>query len=346
MSRPRSVLAALVLMTLVVAAIGARPYAGSWNDGSRLAAAESLVDRGTWTIDDSVFVQPSARATGAPPPYPASDRLLTTRGTLDRLLIDGRFVSDKTPISNLILAAEYWLVQRTTGLVVRDRADRVIYLLTLFSAGVSFVAATAVMFVLAYRKTRTEGIAAGLALTFAFATCAAAYSRHVNAHIMLLAVLTMLMWQFDRAVHQRGDGGSAWTALTSGTLAGLAYRSRLGAGSVDAPCDVRALRLDRAGPPVAGRCRRRSVGDRASRDQLRARAHPRAAEHRDGIPHLAWLAVRHSGHRRIRARDPRSRADVWFRPTHRAPRIHLAQSAAGSRSRSGLASREAAPSAR
>ena len=30
---------------------------GSWNDGSRLAAIESLVERGTWQIDDSFFVQ-------------------------------------------------------------------------------------------------------------------------------------------------------------------------------------------------------------------------------------------------------------------------------------------------
>ena len=30
-------------IALAIAAIGAKPYAGSWNDGSRLAAVESLV---------------------------------------------------------------------------------------------------------------------------------------------------------------------------------------------------------------------------------------------------------------------------------------------------------------
>ena len=37
--------------------LSARPYAGSWNDGSRLAAVESLVDYHTWAIDDSIFVR-------------------------------------------------------------------------------------------------------------------------------------------------------------------------------------------------------------------------------------------------------------------------------------------------
>ncbi len=45
---------------VVVAAVSAHPYAGGWNDGSRLATVESLVDRHTWAIDDSIFVNPSA----------------------------------------------------------------------------------------------------------------------------------------------------------------------------------------------------------------------------------------------------------------------------------------------
>ncbi len=44
----------------LVAAASARPYAGSWNDGSRLAAVESLIDYRNFAIDQSVFVQPAA----------------------------------------------------------------------------------------------------------------------------------------------------------------------------------------------------------------------------------------------------------------------------------------------
>ena len=56
---------ALPLAALLLAGLGVRPHAGGWNDGSRLAAAESLAERGTLAIDGSVYVQPWSAA--APP---------------------------------------------------------------------------------------------------------------------------------------------------------------------------------------------------------------------------------------------------------------------------------------
>ena len=47
---------AVVAVAAFIALAGARPFAGSWNDGSRLATVEALVDYGTWAIDDSVFL--------------------------------------------------------------------------------------------------------------------------------------------------------------------------------------------------------------------------------------------------------------------------------------------------
>ena len=64
----------LAALALVVAAVGARPYAGSWNDGCRLAAVESLVDRGTLAIDDSVFCKcPQRLIDSGHTPYPADN---------------------------------------------------------------------------------------------------------------------------------------------------------------------------------------------------------------------------------------------------------------------------------
>jgi len=216
------VIGLLVTATTVVAAIGARPYAGGWNDGSRLATAESLVDAGSWTIDDSVFVQPRARAPSAPPPYPADDRLLMEHGTLDRLSIDGRFVSDKTPFANLVVAGEYWLIQKSTGLVARERPDRFAYAVTLASAGLSYVIAVGAMTLLAWRATRSSGWTAAVGVGFAFATCAPAYSRHVNGHEMLLAALAALLVALD-ASHADRDRVSSVRLASIGTLAGVAY---------------------------------------------------------------------------------------------------------------------------
>ena len=81
---------AVLATAVVIALCSAHDYAGGWNDGSRLATAESLVDYHTWSIDDSIFVNPSAVAAGAPAPYAATESAtayqLMRDGTLDKLL--------------------------------------------------------------------------------------------------------------------------------------------------------------------------------------------------------------------------------------------------------------------
>ena len=51
----------VTLVAVAIALIGARPYAGSWNDGSRLATVESLVDYHTWEIDNSTSARENPR---------------------------------------------------------------------------------------------------------------------------------------------------------------------------------------------------------------------------------------------------------------------------------------------
>src|SRR6266496_4544538 len=78
----------------LTAAVAARPYPGGWNDRSRLATVESLVDYHTLAIDHSVF----------------------TAECGDKLFIHGHFYSDKSPVPALILAVLYWLWQCVTGI--------------------------------------------------------------------------------------------------------------------------------------------------------------------------------------------------------------------------------------
>ena len=44
-------------VAVAIAIVSARDLAGGWNDGSRLATVESLVDYHTLAIDDSAFVK-------------------------------------------------------------------------------------------------------------------------------------------------------------------------------------------------------------------------------------------------------------------------------------------------
>src|SRR5829696_9086625 len=82
----------LAACAFAFAAAGAKPFASSWNDGSRLASVEALVERGTFCIDGTTFLAPN----GAPAYDPANP--LLERGTLDKLRIDGRWYSDKPPL--------------------------------------------------------------------------------------------------------------------------------------------------------------------------------------------------------------------------------------------------------
>src|SRR5215468_10619301 len=111
-----AVTAAVVILAVAVALASARPYAGCWNDGSRLATVESLVDHHTLAIDDSIFVRVPHADGQAASPYPPNDALLQSRGTLDKLLIDGRYYSDKSPVPALLLAGVYETWKAGTGL--------------------------------------------------------------------------------------------------------------------------------------------------------------------------------------------------------------------------------------
>src|SRR3954454_5364481 len=91
----------VTLAAALLAVVSARPYAGGWNDGSRLAAAESLAERGTFAIDDSVFVRVPPADDGRPRPYPTDRPDLLEHGTLDKLRIGDHFYSDKSPVPSV-----------------------------------------------------------------------------------------------------------------------------------------------------------------------------------------------------------------------------------------------------
>ena len=131
----------VLLAGLVLAIVGARDHAGSWNDGSRLATVESLVDHHTWAIDDSVFVVVPPAMRWTPSPYPTENEGLMDGGTKDKLFIKGHFYSDKPPVQALLLAAEYRAWQILSGDTFRSRADRVCRLLTIGSSGLAYMLA-------------------------------------------------------------------------------------------------------------------------------------------------------------------------------------------------------------
>ena len=131
----------IILLAVVTSCLLARSEAGSWNDGSRLASIEALVDHGTFAIDDSIFVQVPELRDGQASPYPTGDGLLQKYGTKDKLYIRGHYYTDKTPLPSYYLAGVYQCFRWLGGPSAHDRPDRFCRLMVVASSGVSFVLA-------------------------------------------------------------------------------------------------------------------------------------------------------------------------------------------------------------
>jgi hypothetical protein len=211
----------IYLGTGALAVLTARPYAGGWNDGSRLATVECLVDHRTWAIDESIYLAP---ATAARPPY-APDTPAATYGTFDKLLIDGRFYSDKSPVPAIPMAGVYQAWRWAGGPPAADRPDLFALGLTWLFAGLPYLLAV----VCVARVTRHVGVPPPwdlvIAATFAFGSLALPYAQHVNNHVLLLAVAAAVG---EAAV--RPGPFTVTRAAWLGLLAGFAYTIDLGAG--------------------------------------------------------------------------------------------------------------------
>jgi hypothetical protein len=210
-----------------VAVVSARPYAGGWNDGSRLASVECLVDYGTWAIDNSIFVNVPADSKSQP--YDEADPALNLRGTRDRLWIDGHFYSDKSPVPALFMAGEYMALQRFTGLTARDAPDSFCRWITILSSGLAYVIAVWCIFRLGAPLGLPRNWRLALTASFALATVAPIYSQQVNNHVLLLAIASALTAEL--AWLSAGHAGVRRLALI-GTLAGLGYTVDLGVGPI------------------------------------------------------------------------------------------------------------------
>jgi hypothetical protein len=227
-------LGALLALGAAAAAVASSvPYAGSPNDGSRLATVEALVDYHTLAIDRSIFVTPPPlSAPRETLPYPPGGKKLWETGTVDKLRVNGHFYSDKPPVPALFLAGLYQLLQWTTGLKAAERTDLFCGAMAVGSSGLAYVLAVWGTFQLGLAVRLGRWPALLLALSLGLSTVAAVYVCQVNNHILQLGLAVLLFWQAARLAEEAGDERGAWRPALIGALAGLGYAVELASGAL------------------------------------------------------------------------------------------------------------------
>jgi len=217
----------VALFFLVIWAFSTHTHAGSFNDRSRMAAIESRVTRETWIIDESPFSR-----------------------TVDRILVDGHFYSDKPPVLSFIASGVYAILHKGLHLsldaswcdfdegpchcraLCDDNPDWAYYLLTLTLVGIP----SALMLALFYHMTGFLGLdnpaALLLTATLGLATPIFPYSTVFNSHLPTAACLLFSFYALLRARWPRAQDlrHAHWWLLVAGFLAALAFTLDLGAG--------------------------------------------------------------------------------------------------------------------
>lgn len=211
-----------------LAAAGAQPYASSWNDGSRLASVESLVERGTFCIDASVFLRPE-QSRGALPYAP--DHPANHTGTLDKLLIDGHWYSDKPPLVSVPLAVAYRGLMVLGAPAPSERPDVLAWAVCVLLSGTGYAVAVGCLWTLGRRAGLSPARRLAWLAAFALATVLPAYTRSANNHIAQLGAVAATGLFLCRIADQHAEGRPAWGALVAaGLLAGFAYNLDFGIG--------------------------------------------------------------------------------------------------------------------
>jgi hypothetical protein len=133
------------------------------------------------------------------------------------------------------MAGLYGLLQQTTGLNVRQNPERFCYWMTILSSGIAYVVAGWAI----ARIGRVVGLSPGSRLlltgSFLLATSALPYARHVNQHILLLSIASVIaLLMLEVSLLGARTSLRRWAIL--GGLTGLGYTMDLAAGPLLSAC--------------------------------------------------------------------------------------------------------------
>ena len=143
-----------------------------WGDASRLATIQSLVERGTWRIDESPFLDETG----------------------DKIFLDGHFYSEKPPLFQALAAVPYALMHHLLGAEMKlgrcAPGEVCVYKwLTFLMVGIPSAVMLAVFHWAVAKRYRVTWRALFITFALAFASVVWPYSLAFNHHITAAACL-------------------------------------------------------------------------------------------------------------------------------------------------------------
>ncbi len=175
------------------------------NSASRMATIESLVERGTFSIDGSLFA-----------------------GTADRVLINGKHYSSKPPMLSVLAAGGYFLFSRLTGISFHTDASTSIAFVNILTGLLPYLLMLYIFyrFLMEWSDSRRTVILGLFIFTLNF--LGLGYATDINNHTPAAACILISFYSAFLIRLRKKDGTCRW--LTSGLLAGLASTFEFWAG--------------------------------------------------------------------------------------------------------------------
>lgn len=162
--RRRLVYAAVLTVvagTMTAAILKSEPLQSA-NDKSRWCSVWSLVERGTWQIDE-IEANPDWT-------------------TIDKVRHEGHFYSSKPPLLSALYAGAYWAIRRVTGWTLPDDVVAVSRTMLFFTHLLPWLVALWLLCGIAERHIRTEFARVLFVATAAFGTLVTAFLTTLNNH--------------------------------------------------------------------------------------------------------------------------------------------------------------------
>lgn len=191
LSRLDWLLIALGSAVLIANLFVARPLMSA-NDRSRWATVWSLVERGTYQIDE-IDAQP-------------------TWSTIDKVRHDEHLYSSKPPLLSTMAAGIYWVLKKVGGYDLLRQTDETAQFILLLMNGLPTIAAFIVFAKLLRRLSDDDSVRAIALATMCFGTLVTGYSTTFNNHslgaVCLVFLLSPLLSLIESASGKNGSGES------------------------------------------------------------------------------------------------------------------------------------------